>query len=277
MTAKTAIAPVPNLKLTKQLIRANRELANVPFKLMKVSPLCQREVRQAWIDKLVVEFDIDKIGVPEVSARDGYFFIMDGQHRIEACKRWLVQWEDQHLQCWVAHGLSEEQEAEISLSLNDRVAVDSFQKFKVAVRANRQAETEIAQIVTDEKLTISTQKIPGAVSAVSTLLKVHKRNGPDSLRRSLRLARDSYGDAGMQALVLDGFGLLCHRYNGVLDERRSVDSLAAARGGVNGLLNQAEQLRIKTGSSKAQCIAAVAVIIINRDRHTKKLQPWFKS
>lgn len=272
MSSKTA------QKYGKQIVRLNRTLRSVKISLMKVSPLCQRELKQHWVDELTANFDPVKLGTPEVSHREGYYYIMDGQHRIEAAKAYLGNWEDQHLDCWVAEGLTEEEEAEVFLSLNDRKSVDVFQKFKVAVRAGRPAEVEISLIVKDESLTISTQTVPGAVRAVGTLLRVHRRNGPDTLRRALRLARDSYGDPGLDATIIDGFGLLCHRYNGVLDERSSVASLSRAHGGVNGLLGAAEQLRQKTGSAKTQCVAAAAVTIINRDRKsTKKLQPWFKN
>lgn len=266
-------------KYGKQVVRENKELKMVRLGLVRVSSACQREIRPAWVEELVANFDLDKIGTPEVSHRDGYFYVMDGQHRIEAIKRFLGEgWKEQHVQCWVSEGLTEEQEAETFLSLNNRKPVDVFQKFKVAVRANRSAENEIAWIVKEEGLTISQQAVEGSVGAVGTLLKVHKRNGPDTLRRALCLARDSFGDAGMRAVVLDGFGLLCHRYNGVLDEKSTAASLGKMNGGVSGLLGTAEQLRQKTGSSKAQCIAAAAVTVINRDRdNKKKLQPWFKN
>lgn len=267
-------------KFGKQVVRKNRELSFVQLSKMRISSLCQRELRQPWVDELVTNFDIDKLGNPEVSHRDGYYYIMDGQHRVEAVKAWLGKgWEDQHIQCWVAEGLSETDEAEIFLSLNKRLNVDSFEKFKVAVRAGRHDECAIYKIVESEKLVVSKQQVPGAVRAVGTLQKVYRRNGPEVLRRSLRIARDAYGDPGLDSQVLDGFGLLCHRYNGILDEKSSIQSLSNAHGGVNGLLGMAEQLRQKTGNSKSHCVAASAVVIINRNRKggMKKLPDWWKS
>src|SRR5581483_3839785 len=47
-----------------------------------------------------------------VSCRDGCYYIMDGRHRFEALKRWLgTGWEEQQIQCWVATGLTEKEEA----------------------------------------------------------------------------------------------------------------------------------------------------------------------
>lgn len=274
MATKTAA------KFGKQVLRQNRELQFVRMGQMRVSALCQREIRQPWVDELIANFDLDELGTPELSLRDGYYYIMDGQHRIAALKVWLGDgWEEQHIQCWVATGLTEKQEAEVFLSLNNRLSVDPFSKFNVGVKAGRSAELEIKSLVEGAGLSVSKQAIPGAVCAIGTLRKVHKRNGPEALQRALRIARDAYGDPGLAAPVIDGFGLLCHRYNGVLDEKSSIQSLSNAHGGVNGLLGMAETLRQKTGNSKAHCVAASAVVIINRNRSgkQKKLPDWWKS
>lgn len=267
-------------KYGKQLVRSNRKLDLVRLGLVKVSPLCQRELRKEWVDEILSRFDIDKLGNPEVSHRDGHFYIMDGQHRIEAVKAFLGKgWEEQHIECFVAEGLSEEEEAEVFLSLNDRRAVSVFERFKVAVRAGRPVETEIAAIVKSEHLAISKQlSTSGAVACVGTLIRVYQRNGSDALRRALVLARDSFGDSGMDACVIDGFGLVCHRYNGMLNEATAIQSLSKAHGGVNGLLGLAEQMRKQTGNQKSHCVAAATVTIVNRDRKgANKLQPWWKN
>jgi hypothetical protein len=246
---------------------------------MKISETGQRVFDQSWADKIFSEFDPDKMSTPFLNHRDGYYFIMNGQHSINAAWRWLGKMADDtaSLQCWVTEGLTEQQEAEMFLSLNTQKNVPTFQKFRVALSAGRAAETEVHKIVKHEKLIISEQDLPGAIGAVGTLLKVYKRHGPDTLGKALRLARDSFGDAGLKAQVIDGLALLCHRYNGVLDERSSIEALSNVHGGVHGLLGNAEKLRHKTGSSKPQCIAAQCVDTINRGRAAKqKLVGWFK-
>jgi hypothetical protein len=265
-------------KYGKQLPRNNREIQWVKLGKMKVSALVQRELKPSRVDYLSSVFNLEMLGNPEVSFRDGHYYIMDGQHRIEAVKNWLGKgWEDQCIQCWVATGLSEKDEAEIFLTLNDTLSIDTFQKFKVALRAGREIEIAIACIVNNEHLVISKDNVPGGIHAVGTLKRVYIRDGAQSLGRALVLIRDAFGDSGLDAIVIDGFGMLCNRYNGVLDEKQSAITLSNAHGGVKGLIGMAEALRLKTGNGQAHCVAAAAVNIINRDRKNKdKLVGWFK-
>ena len=264
-------------KTTHQIARPNRELRYVPLGKMRIAPYAQRDLKEAWVDHLFANFEPEQLGALEVSERDGYFYIMDGRHRFETLKRWLGEgWEEQQIQCWVAIGLTEKDEAETFLRLNDVLAVNVFDKFRIALRALRPVETEINRVVVFQNLNISKQAVPGAISCVGTLRRVYLRDGREALASALRIARDAYGDAGLAAPVIDGLGLLCHRYNGVLDETAAIKALASAHGGVNGLLNIAEQLRQKTGNAKQHCVAGAAVEIINRSRAAKRLPSWWK-
>jgi hypothetical protein len=135
---------------------------------MRVSVLAQRELNPARVDKLVSHFDLEQIGYPTVSARDGYFYIIDGQHRIEALKEFLGEgWEDQQIQCHVFEDLTETEEADRFDRLNDTLNVTSFDKFRVRVAAGRHEETDIYRIVEKEGLCISKDKgKDGAIGAV---------------------------------------------------------------------------------------------------------------
>lgn len=260
---------------TTQRVERDAKLRWVPIARMKVNPLAQREINQARVDHLAVAFDPEQIGTPTVNERDGSFFVIDGQHRIEAMRQ--MGWEDQSVQCWCYSGLSEEDEAERFLKLNDTLTVNPFPKFRAAVTAGRERETEIDRIVRAQGLVVSKDSIPGAIHAVGTLGRVYDRSGSVVLGRTLRLIRDAYGDSGLEAAVIDGLGLLCQRYNGDLEDTVAVQKLASANGGVNGLLGRATELRLNTGNQKNHCVAAAAVEFINRGRGgNKKLRSWWK-
>lgn len=244
---------------------------------MAVPESSQRKFDQAWADHIVSEFDLEQIGHPTLSMRDGHYFILDGQHRIDAIKRWLGDgWESQLVECYVYVGLSEQQEADKFLRLNDAKQVSAFDKFRVGISARREEVLAIKSVLDAEGLCVSRDKVPGGIGAVGTLRKIFKRAGPETLGKSLRIIRDAYGDAGFEARVIDGISHLCQRYNGTLEEPVAIDRLSNAHGGVNGLLARAEVLHKQTGNTKAHCVAAAAVDIINSRRGGKKLPSWWK-
>lgn len=255
-------------------VERNTHLKWVPVGLMRVSSLAQRQLNPNRVNKIAASFDPEQIGAPTVNERGGHYYIIDGQHRIEALKE--MGWGDQQVQCWVYVGLTEEEEAEKFLVLNDTLNVDAFSKFRIGLQARRAEECDIDRIVRAQKLSVSKDHIEGGISAVGTLRRVYNRDGSAVLARSLGVIRDAYGDSGLEAAVIDGLGLLCSRYNGDLDTPVAVQRLSGALGGVSGLLNKSENIRRSTGNARAHCVAAAAVDIINAGRGGKKLPSWWR-
>lgn len=250
----------------------------VPIRQMAVSPLAQRAVNPARVDQIAAHFDPEDVGTPTVSYRDETYYIIDGQHRVEAMR--LIGWDDQQIQCWTYEGMTEDEEAERFLKLNDTLSVNAMSKFRVSVAAGRERESDIDRVVRAANCVVTNDKIPGAIGAVGTLGKIYDRSGPGTLSRTIRIIRDAYGDAGLEAPILDGIGLLCQRYNGAVDDAELVRRLAAAAGGAGGLLNLADKMRAATGNAKAHCVAAAAVEIYNRGRAPRanaRLADWFRS
>ena len=259
---------------TSTRVERDAKLRWIPIAKMKVNPVAQRSENPARVDHIAVNLDLEQLGTPTVNERDGWFYINDGQHRIAALKQ--IGFGDLSVQCWTYVGLSEEHEAERFLKLNDTLPVLPFPKFRAAITAGRERESEIDRVVRAQGLVVSGDAIPGAIKAVGTLGRVYDRSGSVVLGRTLRIIRDAYGDAGLEAPVVDGIGLLCARYNGDLDDQLAVRKLSDAHGGVNGLVNRANELRLQTGNAKGQCVAAAAVEFINRGRGGTKLRPWWK-
>ena len=254
------------------------ELRWVPLADMRVNEMAQRDLVEARVDKLATAFDLEQFGAPTVNLRGGHYYIIDGQHRIEALRRWMGDghWEDQSVQCFAYEGLTEEQEAEVFLRLNDTLTVNAMTKYRVGVEAGRPDETQVNKLVTSLGLRVSLERSDGAIGAVGTLMRLFRRAGPDVLTQTLRIVRDSYGDAGMEATVIDGLGLLCHRFAEEIDEEQLVTRLGSVRAGVAGLLNKADVLRRQTGNPKAHCVAAAAIEIHNGHRGGRRLPSWWK-
>jgi hypothetical protein len=256
-------------------IKRQAALKWVPLNLMRVSSLAQRNLNDSRVEHLRVNFNPEDLGNLTVSLRDELFWIIDGQHRVEAMRQ--LGWGDQSIQCWVYEGLTEEEEADKFLSLNDSLLVPALPKFKVGVTAGRADEVAVDEIVRSLDLVVSRDHIPGAIQAVGTLLRIYRRAGGGPLRRTLLMIREAYGDEGFEAPVIDGLGLLVDRYNGQLDDEHATQALRNAHGGVAGLLNRAEHLRRSTGNAKGHCVAAAAVDILNRSEDRRsKLPSWWQ-
>lgn len=264
-----------NTTTTVKKVERTAQLRWVGLDKIKINPAAQRELKPHRVDHLVANLDLDQIGNPVVNERDGSFYCIDGQHRVEALRQF--GFTDETIQCWVHVGLSEEEEAERFLQLNDVLSVEAMAKFKAAVTANRNTECDIDRIVRSNGMVVSRQSVPGAIGAVGTLRKVYTRSGPATLARTLRIAHHAYGDPGLEAAVIDGIGLLCQRYNGDLDDKAATEKLAKVAGGVNGLLGSAEKIRRSTGAYRNASVAAAAVEIINRGKGGKKLPSWWKA
>lgn len=257
--------------------RINRvgRLKWIPIAQMKVNPAAQREINPAWVDHIAADLDPEAIGHPIVNHRDGYYWIVDGQHRIEALRQ--IGWGDQSVQCEVYEDLDEAAEAEEFLKRNSVKAVAALPKFKAAITAGRDEQCDIDRVVRAQGLVVSRDKVQGAIGAVGTLERVYRRSGPVVLGRALRIIRDAYGDPGLESAVIDGLALVCQRYNGELNDETAVKRLGDAHGGVGGLLSRAEVLRKQTGNAKAHCVGAAAVEFINRGKGGKKLPNWWAS
>lgn len=266
--------PTPDSKAPKKIERRAR-LEWITINRMKVSPLAQRDLNPARVNRLITHFDLEQVGTPTVNERDGWYFLIDGQHRIEAL-RGLGHGDDQ-IECWTYLGLSESEEAEKFLTFNDALSVNAFAKFKVGVVAGRQRECDIDRIVRDAGFRVAlAARDRGAISAVGTLSRVHQQTGGDNLARTLDIIRESYGDLGLSSAVIDGIALLLHRYGDQLDDVTVITRLTTVHGGLGALLSKTEHWRQKMRAQKRHCVAAAAVEIINGGKGGRKLQSWWR-
>lgn len=249
-----------------------------------VNPVVQREFVPSKADAIAAEFDPEHFGSPVVNMREGRAWMIDGQHRAAALRIWLGDgWQDQQFEAEIYDDLTEAEEADAFLRRNNAMAVNAYNKFRIAVVAGWEDEQTVAGIVLRENLTISRDKdAEGRVLAVGTLLRVYRRAGGAVLGRTLGVIRDAYGSAGLEASVISGMAMVVHRYDN-LDDAELVARLARAHGGVSGMLAKAERARKETGNPKHFCVAGAIVDTFNslstaaKGGNGSKLMPWWKA
>jgi hypothetical protein len=270
--------PRPRAPAAEQRIASgDKRLEWVPVSKMRVSPRAQRDhstrSSRAKIEDISANFDPDIFGTQTVNLRDDIYWVIDGGHRYHALL--MMGWEDQSIQCWTYHGLTEAEEADKFLSLNDVKTVSSMDKFHKALVAKRPTETDIDRIVRAADLSIG--KGRDAIGCVGAVSKIYESGGGRVLSTTMRVIRDAYGVPGFSAKVTEGTGLFVANYENTFDEVLLVERLGAKKGGVNGLIGEAERIKKKYGVALAVGVAAAVVETYNQGRGGNKLNGWWST
>lgn len=254
-----------------------KRLEWVPIGRMRMSPRAQRSHNspssRARIDYIANHFDPDKFGTPVVSFRDDVYWVIDGGHRCIALLQ--MGWADQSVQCWTYHELDESDEADKFLSLNDIKPVSAMDRFQRSIVAKRETETDIDRIARAADLSIGSGS--ESIGCVGAVTKTYRNGGPRVLATTMRIIRDAYGLPGFSAKVTEGIGLFVANYENVYAEGTLIQKLSAKKGGVNGLIGEAERIKGKFGVSLAVGVAAATVETYNGGRGGAKLNGWWST
>lgn len=254
-------------------IQQSKTLRWVNIDEMKVSPVAQRDLKPAWVAEIVNNFKLESLGTIHVNFRDGAYFIVDGQHRIEALRE--IGWGDRAMQVWYYENLTEPEEAELFLQLNNFKLVGAFDKFRVGMEAGRDEELAIDRIVRSQGLRIaSTTRGGNCISAVGTLRTVYNDYGGSTLAQALGIVYNSWGSPGLTAPVIGGIAAMCYRYGSEIKTEKAIESFRREPGGLGSLLTMTDINRRTLGGKKSACVAEAAVDIINKGRGGRKLPTW---
>lgn len=263
---------------TAKKIKREAHIRTVSLGDIRVSPAAQRELNQARVNKIVDALDMERLGTLTVSSRDGYYWLIDGQHRYTALKTFFGEgFEEWQVEAWCYFGLSEEQEAEKFLQHNEVLAVSAYDRFMVGVTAGRPVETDVDRVVRSLGLKVARTQGHGAISAVTALTSAYKKYGARGLSDTLYVIRESFGDRGFESVIITGLALFRGRYAGRADADRLIKKLNVTNGGVKGVLNRAALIREKTGQPTTSCVAAAITDIYNAGlRGQASLGSWWK-
>ena len=274
MSEATNVTPIDVAKKIKRQAR----IRTIKLGDIRVSPAAQRELNQSRVNKIVDALDMERLGTLTVSSRDGFYWLIDGQHRYNALKTFFGEgFEDWEVEAWCYFDLTEDQEAEKFLQHNEVLSVSAFDRFTVGVTAGRAIENDVDRIVRSLGLKVARAQGHGTISAVTALTSVYKKHGPTGLVKTLYVIRESFGDRGFESVVITGLALFRGRYDGRLDEDRLIKKLNVTNGGVKGVLNRASVIRERTGHPVPTCVAAAITDIYNAGlRGTASLGSWWK-
>lgn len=272
MSPRTAVTPKPT---PVDISTTAAKLEPVNIRAMRVSEIAQRELSEAWVDEILSDWHAEQVGYLDVSFRDGVYWIVDGQHRHAALMRKYPNEEGVRVMARVYRGLTETEEAELFLKLNNQLKISAMDKFDKSVVAGRTAEVEVNEIVKAAGMQVAQGTKSGHLQAVGTLVHIYQDHGSVVLKDTLNVLVNSFGDTGIFAGLLRGMSSFLARYPEA-DQVRLIEKLSSLRGGMNALRTRSELLHKQTGRPKQQCVSAVIVDVYNAGKGGKKLPAWFK-
>lgn len=181
----------------------------------------QRPISPARVSALVKNFNSKLFGEPIVSFRNGQFFTLDGQHRIQAAIQ-KNNGRDLFIRCKIIPGLTYKQEAELYFQLNEAqkpmLAIDTV---RAMVESGEHMDiTDIHKVLTANGFAWTSVRGQNHVRTVRAVQSAYSLLGFDSFSRMVCLMREAWnGEAdSLTRQFFYGLSLFFKTYPDVTDE-----------------------------------------------------------
>lgn len=262
-------------------IEGTSRITTVPLGMLRVSTAAQREFSESWGDYLEQNFNLDLVGMLTVSHRDGFFWVVDGQHRTHgliafAKREFGDEWAEWTVHVNCHYNLTERAEAALFLSFNKRRNLTAYDIFSVGVTADLPIPTDIDRVVRSQGLRVEKSRKPYTVSAVGALDKIYQQGDASLLSQTLATIRDAWAGTGFDSEAMQGVALFINRFEGRYDADRLVKRLGTLPNGSRGLKQRAHALKDSHGSTVVIAHAAAVTDLYNAGaRGAQSLGSWW--
>lgn len=203
------MAKAPNSVAIEQgeFIRLNKNL-------LTVEPDYQRQASKKLIKDIASEWDSAAVGAITVNVRNDTYYVIDGQHRVEAAK---MRPEVTHLPCIVHTGKTKAEEAGILRKMNSNVKfMTSVDKFRAAVEEGDKLSQYVNNRIKAAGYAVES-KGTKIVRGINQIIKVAGESKP-RFDRVLSVCSRLCKHTAITAAVFCGLNVIDKKMNG-LDER----------------------------------------------------------
>jgi RNA polymerase sigma-70 factor (ECF subfamily) len=171
---------------------------------------------QKQIEKIVGNFNWSAFGAIQITPKmdePGVYWVIDGQHRVEICKRLEIT----SVPAIISESLTEADQAKLFVRANkERVALTKLALFHAAVAANDPEALMISRICKNTGLIIprhqnvTGREKPGETVALATIRMMAHKYGEETTTKICAIASDAYGDVpgAIRAGLLKGISII---------------------------------------------------------------------
>ena len=241
----------------------------IPIKRLVSNQDYQRNLSLPHIKKTAENFDLYQINPVKVSRRNGVNYVFNGQHTIEIVA--LVSGSrDTPVWCMVYDDMDYRTEADVFANQQKYVKVLApYEIFMANIEAENELQMAIKSLVESYDLTISKNKAPGMICAVSSLELIYRKHGFHALDRTIRLCVGTWeGETGsLSSGILKGIAKLVVAFG---DSLR--DDVFKEKVGVYS----AREISRLARERKAGSMGYAEAMLIAYNRKTKKGLSWSK-
>lgn len=201
----------------------------LPIAELHIDPSYQRQLQQALVDQIALNYDPLTAGFVLVSRREsGDLYIVDGQHKTVGAQH-AGQAE---MLCLVIDGLTPDEEARLRLAANVKRTDSALEKFKARLVALDPVALAINRIVEsfDVKINLSAPASEYGINGIAALERVFRMDGNGALLITvLKTIQDAWGKPESEKASVNNLKAIAffyEKHEGEFDRDRLVERLA---------------------------------------------------
>lgn len=199
---------------------ANIHFEQIALKYLESNQDYQRNVSEAHVKRAVENFDPYQVNPVKVSRRNGRNYVFNGQHTIEIIAE-VTGSRDTLVWCMIYDDLEYKHEADIFANQQKYVRqLTAYDIFNAKIESGDEEAHVIKSIVENYNLTLSNNKYPHTICAISTLVYIYEKYGCKILDATIRLCVATWQgeNNSLSSYILKAVAVIIHVYQQELNE-----------------------------------------------------------